>query len=279
MNYNLKYKQAPLPFQGQKRRFLKEFSSILTEFSDEFLFIDLFGGSGLLSHTTKQIFPKAKVVWNDFDNYFQRLENIPKTNQILEELRAILKDYPEEKRIEAPLKEEIFSLLENTHNQGFVDWITLSSNLLFSGKYALSLEDFKKQTLYNCVKKLPYQAEGYLLGVERVRMDYKKLFEQYKNSPTPCVFIIDPPYLSTDSKTYGSDKYWALSDYLDVLDTLQGNYFYFTSNKSHIVELCAWIETRIPMSNPFKNATCTSVAGSVAYNASYTDMMYHYKVK
>lgn len=97
MNYNLKYKQAPLPFQGQKRRFLNEFSSALKAFSEDYIFVDLFGGSGLLSHTIKQIYPNARVVWNDFDNFYQRLQNIPKTNQILEELRAILKDYPEKK--------------------------------------------------------------------------------------------------------------------------------------------------------------------------------------
>lgn len=285
MNYNilntkntLNYKQAPLPFQGQKRRFLKEFSKVLTEFSDDFLFVDLFGGSGLLSHTIKQLYPNARVVWNDFDDYSERLKNISKTNEIVCKLREILGEFSEEKRIEEPLRSEIFSLLENAHNQGFMDWITLSANLLFSGKYALSLEDFKKQTLYHCVKKSPYQAEGYLQGVERVCEDYKALYERFKDTEK-VVFVIDPPYLSTDSKTYGSDKYWTLRDYLDVLDTLSGNYVYFTSDKSQIVELCAWIETRTPMSNPFKNATCTSVAGSVAYNASYTDMMYHYKVK
>lgn len=279
MNYKtLKYKQAPLPFQGQKRRFLKDFSKVLTEFPNDFTFVDLFGGSGLLSHTIKQLYPNARVVWNDFDNFYQRLQNIPKTNLILEDLRKILKDFPEEKRIEEPLRSKVFSLLENAHNQGFVDWITLSANLLFSGKYALSLEEFKKHTLYNCVKKSPYQAEGYLLGVERVCEDYKTLYQRFKEAEK-VVFIIDPPYLSTDSKTYGSDKYWTLRDYLEVLDTLSGNYVYFTSNKSQIVELCAWIETRTPMSNPFKNATCTSVAGSVNYNSTYTDMMYHYKVK
>ena len=47
------YTQAPLPFQGQKRKFLKDFKSALTEFSPTATYVDLFGGSGFLSHTVK----------------------------------------------------------------------------------------------------------------------------------------------------------------------------------------------------------------------------------
>ena len=31
--------------------------------------VDVFGGSGLLSHTAKQLKPKATVIYNDFDGY------------------------------------------------------------------------------------------------------------------------------------------------------------------------------------------------------------------
>lgn len=64
------YTQAPLPFMGQKRRWNQEFKRILkTEFTDCNTFVDLFGGSGLLSHFTKSVRPDAKVVYNDYDNY------------------------------------------------------------------------------------------------------------------------------------------------------------------------------------------------------------------
>ena len=43
------YNQSPLPFQGQKRNFLKAFKLALNEFSTQTIFVDLFGGSGLLS--------------------------------------------------------------------------------------------------------------------------------------------------------------------------------------------------------------------------------------
>ena len=64
-----KYYSAPLPFVGQKRMFAKEFKKVLEQFSDGTTFVDLFGGSGLLSHITKSEKPHSKVVYNDFDGY------------------------------------------------------------------------------------------------------------------------------------------------------------------------------------------------------------------
>ncbi|WP_256948482.1 DNA adenine methylase [Flavobacterium psychrophilum] len=62
------FTKAPLPFMGQKRKFLKQFKPALKKYSESATYVDLFGGSGLLSHTVKSIYPGAKVVYNDFDN-------------------------------------------------------------------------------------------------------------------------------------------------------------------------------------------------------------------
>ena len=67
------YLSAPLPFVGQKRMFAKEFIKVLEQFGDKTVFVDLFGGSGLLSHITKCKRPDATVVYNDFDGYRERL--------------------------------------------------------------------------------------------------------------------------------------------------------------------------------------------------------------
>ena len=75
--------QAPLPFQGQKRNFLKAFK-------DKDIFVDLFGGSGLLSHTIKQMRPEATVIFNDYDWYITRLQNIDKTNRLLAKIRNVM---------------------------------------------------------------------------------------------------------------------------------------------------------------------------------------------
>ena len=68
------YIQSPLPFQGQKRNFLKQFKEGLQEFDKSTIFVDLFGGSGLLSHCIKQQSPNARVVYNDYDNFSERLK-------------------------------------------------------------------------------------------------------------------------------------------------------------------------------------------------------------
>ena len=60
------YLSAPLPFQGQKRMFAKEYIKVLQQFPDNTTFVDLFGGSGLLSHIAKCQKPNSTVVYNDF---------------------------------------------------------------------------------------------------------------------------------------------------------------------------------------------------------------------
>ena len=87
------YLSAPLPFQGQKRMFAKEYINVLQQFPDSTTFVDLFGGSGLLSHIAKFQKPNSTVVYNDFDGYRLRLEHIPQTNALLSRLRSILCDY------------------------------------------------------------------------------------------------------------------------------------------------------------------------------------------
>lgn len=64
-----KYLSAPLPFMGQKRMFAKEFIKVLKHYPDNAVFVDLFGGSGLLSHITKCQKPEATVIYNDYDDY------------------------------------------------------------------------------------------------------------------------------------------------------------------------------------------------------------------
>jgi len=265
------FKSAPLPFMWQKRKFLKQFQPALQNYSPTATYVDLFGGSGLLSHTVKSIYPNAKVIYNDFDNYKNRLENVTKTNTLLNDLRMILESYPKDKRIEGEYRNLVLQRLIEEERSGFIDYITISSSLLFSMKYAFSIEQFQKETLYNCVRQSSYETTGYLEGLEVVSKCYKELYHIYKDVEN-VVFLVDPPYLSTETKSYKG--YWKLKDYLDVLEVLDNTkYFYFTSNKSSIIELCEWIETKTPMSNPFNGAYTETMNATVNFQASYTDIM------
>jgi len=266
------YTTAPLPFQGQKRRRVKEFAGIITATKPTTV-VDLFGGSGLLSHVAKRTHPNSRVVYNDYNNYSARLANVERTNALLDELRTLLAKYPREAKIIGKAREAVLKRLRAENKRGFVDWITISSSLLFSMNYATDLGDFEKGTLYNKVCS-SYNTAGYLDGLEVVRMDYRDLFNAHKDL-SGVLFVVDPPYLSTDTATCGSGKYWKLKDYLDVLTILKGvNYVYFTSDKSQIVELCEWLDKNVDnVQSIFKGASVKTVHTNAHHNAAYTDIM------
>lgn len=272
-NMKKEYTSAPLPFVGQKRRFASEYRMVLNTIENATVFVDLFGGSGLLSHITKRQCPDARVIYNDYDNYRLRLEHIEETNLILAKLRDFTSGLPRHKIIPAPVKERILSFIKQKEKElGFVDYITISSSLLFSMKYVLSWVGLAKETLYNNVRQTDYQADGYLDGLEIVSCDYRELFDMYKNR-SDVVFLVDPPYLSTDVGTY--NMCWGLSDYLDVLTILNGHrYVYFTSAKSSIIELCEWMGKNRYIGNPFANSVRKEVNVQMNHNSRYTDIMF-----
>lgn len=134
------YLSAPLPFQGQKRMFAKEFIKVLKHYQDDAVFVDLFGGSGLLSHITKCQKPDATVVYNDFDNYRRRLENIPRTNALLDKIREVVASVPRRKILPEKTKEAILLLIDPpylstevgtyTMNWGLSDYLDVLQTLV-----------------------------------------------------------------------------------------------------------------------------------------------------
>lgn len=267
--------QAPLPFQGQKRNFLKQFKECLNEFKDKTTFIDLFGGSGLLAHIIKQQRPDARVIFNDYDWFVTRLEHIGDTNALIKEIREVCIGLKKRSRVTGERIQKVIDIITKYEKQGYVDYITLSSSLLFSGSYATDYEDMMKEQFYYRVRMSDYDATGYLQGVEVEHLDYKILFNIYKRLPNVC-FVLDPPYLSTDCSSYNKSNYWRLTDYLDVLLTLQDtSYFYFTSNKSSIVELCQWLAMHSNLEKPLKDAERREVVSLVNNRAKYRDIMFY----
>lgn len=266
------YSSAPLPFQGQKRRFIKDFKEVLKKFDNITTVVDLFGGSGLLSHVTKRERPDVRVVYNDYDYFCNRLANVATTNEILSRIRSVLQGVEREKKVPAEQRAQILAIISEYSEKGYVDYITLGSSLLFSGKWAKTFQDLSKETMYNVVRKADFDVSGYLDGLEVVHKDYRELFAQFKDDKD-VLFLIDPPYLATDVVSY-ENYYWKLSDYLDVLKLLVGTkYIYFTSNKSQIVELCEWINTNASIGNPFKGVEIRTQQNNLNYHISFTDIM------
>ena len=265
------YTSAPLPFVGQKRNFIGKFKKVLEQYPDNITIVDLFGGSGLLAHVAKREKPSATVIYNDYDNYSRRINNIGRTNNLLHDIRQIVGECPRSRSIPKEIKQNILNRIEVEEQTGFVDYITLSSSLLFSMKYMLDFKSLSGQTFYNNIIQRDYKADGYLAGLNIVCKDYKELADEYKDNPN-VLFLIDPPYLNTDVGTYKMS--WTLSDYLDVLVILQDKPFiYFTSNKSSIIELCNWVESGKLRSNPFSRASKIEFHAHMNYNSKYTDIM------
>lgn len=235
------------------------------------MIVDLFGGSGLLSHVAKRERPDARVIYNDFDYFCDRVANVGTTNEILAKIRVLLKYAVRDKKVPEELQSKVLDVIRDYGAKGYVDYQTLGSSLLFSGKWANSYEDLAKHTMFNCVKQLDYCIDGYLDGLEIVHKDYKELFAEYKDNKR-VLFVIDPPYLSTEVGAYKC--YWKLRDYLDVLNCLRGvNYIYFTSEKSQVVELCKWIRENPELKDPFENAEVRVQNNKISYCAGFADIM------
>ena len=100
-----------IPFTGQKRRFLNHFKTLLKQQipndGDGWTIVDAFGGSGLLAHTAKQVLPKARVIYNDFDGYAERLQNINDTNQLRKIIFDLTRDYLLKQKLPETLKKTI----------------------------------------------------------------------------------------------------------------------------------------------------------------------------
>ena len=269
----LNYNQAPLPFQGQKRKFVKLFAEKIENLPDDTIFVDLFGGSGLLSRAAKDTKPMCQVIYNDYDDYHLRIANIANTNKLIAEIRSITGSMPRFQRLSSDIKEKILTVIaKHEQDVGYVDYITISSSIMFSSKYVLSLNGLRKESFYNSVKKQDYdRASYYLDGLEICKCDYMRLFDEFKNNEK-AFFICDPPYLNTDVTTYKMN--WTLRDYLRVLNCLRASQFaFFTSEKSSLVELLEWLEDKFSYNNPLKKANEYRIRTTVNGTASYEDIM------
>ena len=105
-------------FVGQKRMFLKYVKVVLDKHIDGegkgWTIVDVFGGSGLLNHTAKQLKPKATVIYNDFDGYTERLKHIDDINRlrqiIFDNLHGIM---PKNRRLSKEIKAKIINKINN----------------------------------------------------------------------------------------------------------------------------------------------------------------------
>lgn len=237
----MQYNKPPLTFMGNKKNMLKHIKRVLQDMqgdgyiNDETIFLDVFGGSGLISHNIKQWYPKNRVIWNDYDNYQKRLDGISDTEILRAKIYEVFSINDSKEKATQAQKQEILDFIKDFEVKGhYVDYDTLSAYLLFSGNYAYSLESLSKFGLYNRVAKGSLcEAKDYLQGVERVQQDFKDLLDSYSHIQNKLL-ILDPPYLQTQVGNY--KDCFKLGQFFELIQRVRKPYIFFGSENSDIVE-------------------------------------------
>lgn len=271
------FKQAPLPFIGQKRMFLKHVEIVLNKHIDGegegWTIVDVFGGSGLLSHTAKRLKPKATVIYNDFDGYAERLNHIDDINR----LRQIIFNYlhgiiPKNGRLSKEIKEEIINKINNF--KGYKDLNCLASWLLFSGQQVGSVEELFAKDFWNCVRQSDYPtADGYLDGIEVISESFHKLIPRYQNQEK-VLLLLDPPYLCTRQESYKQATYFDLIDFLRLINLTKPPYIFFSSTKSEFIRYLNYMqESKTDNWESFDGYERIVVKASASKDGIYEDNM------
>ena len=233
------YKQAPLPFTGQKRRFLNHFKTLLKQHipndGDGWTIVDAFGGSGLLAHTAKQVLPKARVIFNDFDGYTERLENINDTNQLRKIIFDLTQHVPRNHKLPENVKNQVQAALKSF--SGFIDIHSVASWLLFSGQQPTDFHDLiHNHTYFNGVRLSDYpSAEGYLDGVEVVSKSYHELLPEFQDN-SKALLVLDPPYVSTAQGAYRKAGYFGMVEFLKLMRLVRPPFVFFSSTRSELLD-------------------------------------------
>lgn len=276
-----KFTQAPLPFTGQKRQFLSHFCKILNDNipgdGEGWTIVDTFGGSGLLSHTAKQLKPEATVIYNDFDGYSERLKHISDINRLRQLLEKELGDAPRQKRIEQPLKERLIQVIEEFN--GYKDPHVICTWLLFSGQQVKNLKDLYSKSFYHCLRKSDYPlATGYLDGIEVIQESFHTLLPKYQDKEN-VLLLLDPPYLCTHQASYAQETYFDLIDFLRLIHLTKPPYIFFSSTKSEFIRFIEWmLESKTNNYRSFENTTRISIKASTSYSGKYEDnLVYKFK--
>ena len=215
------------------------------------------------------------MVWNDYDDYANRLQNIRTTNILIGEIRQIVATwaYKRNGRIDDQTKQCIITILEELKREGkYIDYKTVSTNILFSQRHAFSVEEFRVHQLYDKVTNSPYEADGYLEWVERVSEDWKTLYDRFADDAN-AVFVMDPPYLNTNNAQYKINESWTLSNFLEIVTAIENKGFIlFTSKKSSTEEFIRFLNEKTNLYIPY---ALVEKEQALAAWEKYTEQLIH----
>ncbi|WP_423972352.1 hypothetical protein [Glaesserella parasuis] len=253
--------------------FLQHFGKLLENIPNDgegWTIVDVFGGSGLLSHTAKQLKPQARVIYNDFDHYAERLRYIPDINQLRQQLAVALADCPKGKRLDKTKKLQLIGIIEAF--KGYKDPHILCSWLLFSGQQVKNLEELYAQDFWHCLRQSDYpSADGYLEGVEIVCESFHQLVPCFSGKEK-VLLVLDPPYLCTKQESYKQATYFDLIDFLRLINLTKPPYIFFSSTKSEFIRFIEYMqEDKVDNWQAFDGAKRIVINTSTSYSGKYED--------
>ncbi len=238
---------------GNKSLYMKYIIKILDKLENynNYLFLDCFGGSGVISQYIRDYYidkhkPIPRIVFNDFDNYSDKISLIPETNKLYNKIRDICKynNYKRNEKITPEDKQKIDKFINEN-----VDIEQLSHKICYCFNIFHNVEDIKAANYYwrmpkNNNKYIPIYE--YYNNITIESMDYLQLINKYKEiadiEDKELFLILDPPYISTEQTQYNNKLYNTLKDCLKILDLLHDNKFvFFESEKSNILNIMLYI--------------------------------------
>lgn len=210
------FKKAPLPFVGNKHKYVKYITKYTIPYlkknniiNDDTIIVDVFGGSGILSHVFAYNLPNNQIVYNDYDNYTKYLkpENIKKFNKVLSYIRNIFNSLHTELIDDPKIINHIINKIKSEfpNFEGTYIEQLFNLNLTFHGQSSFHKV---KQLNYHRKRTTDYSSDVYdkyiLPNIKITHLDYNEIFDEFKKYKN-IFYIIDPPYYDTDIKSYSDN--------------------------------------------------------------------------
>jgi hypothetical protein len=243
------YLSPPLPFNGNKRfwsSYLYEtFKNIKLDKS--VIIIDIFGGSGLLSHVFASIYPDNTVIYNDYDYYTKLLNDkmIDKINEFIQYGNKLCEKYniKQEEKLPRILHDKIYNKIKTLFGDEFENNNKLRNIIFANIGYRSRIHNIELD-FYNNFKSSTYKyVRNYLLpNIKVIHKDYRDIIIDYSKYPVSKIFyIIDPPYLTPEKSYY--ENFWGLTDTCNIISIcMKYKCILFEAIKSEILPLLEFIK-------------------------------------
>lgn len=256
---------SSIPFIGSKWRYRNKIFNIISnddffkdKLNNNFIFIDVFGGSGALTLIFKEIFKNSTFIFNDYDRIITNDlneniidETIKKGNEIIKEIKENVQTMGHNVRFTKEEEDKINDILKK-YKKDIEDDSQLrhiiESQLVFNCR---NLDLNKKNNYFSRFKKS--NNENYFKNFDKVKIIHKSSDEIFKNidkfNKYNVIFILDPPYLNYQMKNQYKTRHWTFKQYLNMLEkTLNYKCIYFEDQNNsldNIFDFISNISTKI----------------------------------